>query len=153
MKSTKIKPFEVIGISTRTSNENNQTAQDIGQLWAKFMSEDISEKIPNKLGDDILSIYTNYESDHTKPYDTILGCKVSSLDTIPDGMVGQSFEGGTFAQFLSKGDATKGAVYNTWTEIWNTNLDRLYTADFEVYGVRAQNPSDAEVNIFVAIRN
>lgn len=153
MQTTTIEPFHIIGISVRTSNENNQTAQDIGQLWAKFMSEGISEEIPNKLSDDIFSIYTNYESDHTKPYDTILGCKVSSLDTIPNGMVGQSFEGGTFAQFRSKGDVTKGVIYNTWVDIWNTDLDRLYTADFEVYGEKAQKPSDAEVDIFVAIRN
>ncbi len=152
MQTTKIESFQIIGISIRTSNENNQTAQDIGQLWAKFMSEGILQKIPNKISEEILSIYTNYESDHTKPYDTILGCKVSSLNTIPDGMVGQSFEGGTFAQFLSKGDATKGAVYNTWSEIWNTDLNRLYTADFEVYGERAQNPSDAEVDIFVSVK-
>lgn len=153
MQTQKIAPFQIIGISIRTTNENGQTAQDIGQLWAKFMSEGVLQKIPNKISDEILSIYTNYESDHTKPYDTILGCKVSALDTIPDGMISQSFEGGTFAKFLSKGDATKGAVYNTWVDIWNTDLDRLYTADFEVYGEKAQNPSDAEVDIFVAIRD
>ena len=152
MQSTKIEPFSIIGISVRTTNENNQTAIDIGALWKKFMTEDVLQNIPNKISDDILSIYTNYESDHTKPYDTILGCKVSTLDMIPDGMVGQSFDGGTFAQFISKGDATKGAVYNTWVDIWNTDLNRLYTADFEVYGEKAKNPTDAEVDIFVAIK-
>ena len=152
MQTQKIEPFQVIGISIRTSNENNQTASDIGSLWARFMTENILQKIPNKISDAILSIYTNYESDHTKPYDTILGCKVSSLDEIPVGMVGQSFEGGTFAKFVSKGDVTKGAIYNTWVEIWNTNLNRLYTADFEIYGEKAKDPSNAEVDIFVAIR-
>lgn len=153
MKKTKIEAFHIIGISVRTSNKNGQAGQDIGQLWATFMSEGILQKIPNKISDEILSIYTNYESDHTEAYDTILGCKVSSLDVIPDGMISQSFEGGTFVKFLSKGDVSKGAVYNSWVDIWNTDLDRLYTADFEVYGEKAQNPSDAEVDIFVAIRN
>ena len=60
------------------------------------MSEGIAEKIPNKIDQSILSIYTNYEGDHTQPYDTILGCKVSSLQEIPEGMVGQSFNGGTY---------------------------------------------------------
>ncbi|MFS4493039.1 GyrI-like domain-containing protein [Maribacter sp. 2308TA10-17] len=152
MQTQKIEPFQVIGISIRTSNENNQTASDIGSLWERFMTENILQKIPNKVSDEILSIYTNYESDHTKPYDTILGCKVSSLDIIPEGMVGQSFEGGTFAKFVSKGDVTKGAIYNTWVEIWNTDLDRLYTEDFEIYGEKAKDPSNAEVDIFVAIR-
>lgn len=152
MQTQKIAPFQVIGISVRTTNENGQAASDIGSLWGKFMTENILQKIPNKLSNDIFSIYTNYESDHTKPYDTILGCKVSSLDMIPEGMIGQSFEGGTFAKFLSKGDATKGAVYNSWVEIWNTDLDRLYTADFEIYGEKAKDPTDAEVDIFVAVK-
>lgn len=152
MQTQKIKPFQVIGISVRTTNENGQAASDIGSLWGKFMTENILQKIPNKISNDILSIYTNYESDHTKPYDTILGCKVSSLDMIPSGMVGQSFAGGAFAKFLSKGDATKGAVYHTWVEIWNTDLDRIFTADFEIYGEKAQNPADAEVDIFVAVK-
>ena len=122
MQTQKIKPFQVIGISIRSTNENGQAATDIDWLWAKFMTESILQKIPNKISDDILSKYTNYESDHTKPYDTILGCKVSSLDMIPEGMVGQFFEGGTFAKFISKGDVTKGAVYNSWVEIWNNKF-------------------------------
>jgi predicted transcriptional regulator YdeE len=71
MQTTKLKPFHVIGISLRTTNENDQEAQGIGSLWGKFMTENILQKIRHKISDDILSIYTNYESDHTKPYDTI----------------------------------------------------------------------------------
>ena len=151
MQTVKIDPFQIIGISIRTTNENRQAASDIGSLWEKFMTEGISEKIPNKVNEEIFSIYTNYESDHTKPYDTILGCKVSSLENIPEGMVGQSFEGGTFAKFISKGDATKGAIYQTWVDIWNTELNRLYTADFEIYGKKAKDITKAEVDIFVAV--
>lgn len=152
MQTVKINPFQIIGISVRTTNENGQAALDIGSLWEKFMTEGISEKIPNKLSEEIFSIYTNYESDHTKPYDTILGCKVSSLENIPEGMVGQAFDGGTFAKFISKGDATKGVVYQSWLSIWDTDLDRLYTSDFEVYGDKANDFSNAEIDIFVAIK-
>jgi hypothetical protein len=58
------------------------------------MSEGIANQIPNKVDASIFSIYTNYEEDHTQPYDTILDCKVDSLDHIPKGIVGQSFYGG-----------------------------------------------------------
>ncbi len=152
MQKVKIQPFKVIGIAIRTSNENGQTAQDIGGLWNRFMSEDIINKIPSKQDTDVLSIYTNYEGDHTKPYDTILGCKVDSLENIPNGMVGQSFDGGTYQKFLSKGDLTKGVIYNSWSEIWQKDLNRVYSADFEIYGERAQNPADAEVEILVAVK-
>lgn len=152
MQTVKIAPFQIIGISVRTTNEKGQAASDIGSLWEKFMTTGISEKIPNKISEEVFSIYTNYESDHTKPYDTILGCKVSSLENIPEDMIGQSFKGGTFAKFISKGDATQGVVYQTWTEIWNTNLERLYTADFEIYGEKATDIKNAKVDIFVAVK-
>ena len=153
MKKVNIKDFKVIGISVRTTNENGQSAKDIGELWNRFMSEGIAKKIPNKIDDSVFSIYTNYQGDHTQPYDTILGCKVSALEKVPEGMVGQTFEGGTYATFISKGDLTKGVVYETWAEIWNKNLNRNFKADFEYYGENAQNPTDAEVEVYVGLNN
>lgn len=152
MQTVKIKPFKVIGISVRTTNANEQSAEDIGQLWGKFMSDEIAKKIPNKISEKVYSLYTHYEKDHTKPYDTILACEVSSLDTIPDGMVGLSVDGGDYVPFTSRGDLTKGIVYETWLEIWNKNLPRAFTVDFEVYGEKAQNPADAEVDILIAVK-
>lgn len=151
MNTITIEPFKVIGISVRTINKGDKAAQDIGQLWNRFMSQGIASKIPNKIEDSIFSIYTNYEGDYTQPYDTILGCKVSSLEQIPEGMIGQSFDGGTYLEYTSKGDLTKGVVYATWEKIWKQDLNRVYTADFEVYGEKAMNPTEAEVSVFVAI--
>ncbi|MEL7147077.1 MAG: GyrI-like domain-containing protein [Bacteroidota bacterium] len=144
--------FKVIGLKTRTTNENAQAATDIPGLWNKFMTEHIMEQIPNKLHTAVLCLYTNYESDHTKPYDTILGCVVSSLDEVPDGLVGQEFAAGNYTKFTTKGNLAEGLVYNTWLDIWKKDLDRTYTVDFEVYGDKAQDPSNAEVDIYIAIR-
>ncbi len=152
MKKVNIKTFNVIGISVRTTNENGQSANDIGKLWNRFMTEGILDKIPNKVDNTIYSIYTDYEKDHTKPYTTILGCKVENLDIIPNGMIAKKIEGGNYTKFVTKGDLTKGAVYKEWENIWNSKLDRKYSADFEVYGEKAQNPQDAEVDIYVAIK-
>ncbi|MFK8036765.1 MAG: GyrI-like domain-containing protein [Crocinitomicaceae bacterium] len=153
MQKVTIKPFKVIGIAVSTTNEKGQSAQDIGQLWGKFISEGIVEKIPNKVDESVFSIYTNYQGDHTKPYDTILGCKVSTLENIPDEMVGQAFDGGTYGKFVSKGDLTKGIVFGTWSEINQRKLNRVFTADFELYGEKAQNPTDAEVEVYVGVKN
>lgn len=150
MEKVSIKEFSVIGISIKTTNENGQSAKDIGELWRKFMSENISDKIPNKVNTSIYSIYTDYVGDHTQPYTTILGCKVDSVDEIPEGMVAKTFSSGNYTKFVSKGDLTKGAVFIEWTRIWEMDLPRIYSADFEVYGEKAQNSNDAEVDIFVA---
>jgi len=151
MKNEKLDSFKVIGISVRTTNENNKSAKDIAELWAKFMKEGIVDKIPNKIDASIYSIYTEYESDYMKPYTIILACRVKSLDNIPEGMIGKYIDGGEYVKFSAKGDLTKGAVIEEWTKIWQTDLNRAYSADFEIYGKKAQSPSDAEVDIFVFI--
>ncbi len=56
-----MEPFKVIGISVRTTNENNQAAKDIPVLWENLMNEDILNRIPNKTDNTIYSIYTDYE--------------------------------------------------------------------------------------------
>ncbi len=151
METIEIKPFKVIGISITTTNENNQAAQDIGKLWGRFETENIFEKIPGKVDFEVLSIYTNYQGDYTKPYDNIIGCRVDSLDNIPEGFFGQAFMGGRYNKISCRGNIMEGIVAKTWGEIWNKNLERAYSADFEVYGQKAQNLEDAEVDIFVAI--
>jgi len=153
MSHQKFESFSVIGIAVRTTNENNQAGVDINALWTRFMSENIMDQIPNKLDYSVYSIYTDYEKDHTKPYTTILGCKVSTLAEIPEGMIGKVIEGGVYTEFTAKGNILKGMVYEEWVRIWNSDINRAYTADFEVYGAKAKNIEDAEVPIFIALKS
>jgi predicted transcriptional regulator YdeE len=151
MKKVTIETFHIIGISVRTTNESNQAAKDIGELWNIFVSENILDKIHNKIDDTVYAIYTDYESDYTKPYTMLLGCKVESVETIPEGMVVKTVKKGVYAQFIAKGDLTKGIVFEEWQKIWKANLNRRYTTDFEVYTTNAQDPANATVPIFIAI--
>lgn len=151
MEHQKIQSFSVIGIAVRTTNENGQAAKDIPALWNTFITENIAAQIPGKTGSEIYCIYTAYEKDHTQPYTTILGCKVENLNHIPAGMIGKIITAGTYTQFTAKGNLMEGAVFNAWENIWGSDTDRAFTADFEVYGKKAQNPANAEVDIFVAI--
>jgi predicted transcriptional regulator YdeE len=152
MEKVKIVPFKIIGISVRTTNEHNQAAKDITELWGKFMGEHVLEAIPNKIDNTVYSIYTDYESNHTRPYTTLLGCKVDNLDIIPGGMVGKSFDGGNYVKLSAKGDLMKGLIMNKWLEIWEMDLERVFTADFEVFGEKAQNPADAEIDFLIAVK-
>ncbi len=152
MQAVKMESFNIIGISIRTTNENGQASKEIAELWQKFISENIISKIPNKISNDIYSLYTEYESDHTKPYTTILGCKVENLDSIPNGMVGNSFKGGNYIKTSTKGDLMQGLIVNHWAKIFEMDLERVYTADFEIFGEKAQNPSDAEVDFYVSVK-
>lgn len=151
MKKHQVEPFDLIGISVRTTNKNGQGMKDIGGLWGRFFSENIPEKIPNKISSEIYTVYTDYEGDFTQPYTTIIGCKVENLGEIPEGMIGKSFEGGNYLHLTAKGDIHQGLIGNKWNEIWNSDLKRRYTADFEIYGKKAENSQDAEVDFFIAV--
>lgn len=145
--------FKLIGISVRTTNQNNQVQEDLGRLWGQFISENIHEKIPNKISNEILAIYTDYQSNYTEDYTTIIGVPVSTLNEIPDEMIGREFQPENFKKFVVKGEMPK-TVVDTWTEIWkqDENLNRKYSYDFELYGENCQKGADSEVEIFVAIK-
>ncbi len=150
-----IAPFYVVGIAVRTSNDAGKAAQDIPALWGRFFAEGIAERIPNTAGSEVYCVYTDYEGDYTKPYTTVLGCKVETaqqgVPSAPEGMVAIPCGGGTYTKRTAVGSLNKGVVFGAWTEIWNSPLRRVYTSDFEVYGAKAANPENAEVDIFVGI--
>src|SRR5215217_285069 len=118
MQTTTVQPFMIIGLAIRTTNANGQSATDIPQLWQQFLSQEIAAQIPGKADQSVYSIYTDYEGDHTLPYTTVLGCKVTSLDHIPEGMVGRSFNGGDYTLVTAKGKIEEGIVFKAWLDIW-----------------------------------
>lgn len=151
MKTVSLNSITVIGIKVRTTNENGQAEKDITTLWDKWLNEKIVTQIPDKVSEAVYSIYTNYEKDHTKPYDVILACEVSSTMKVPEGMVSHTIEGGNFKKFIAQGALDDGIVIKEWIKIWNSPLDRAYTSDFEVYGEKAQDPKNAEVPIYIRV--
>ena len=46
----------------------------------------------------------------------------------------------------------QGLIVNHWSKIFEMQLDRVYDTDFEVFGEKAQNTSDAEVDFYVGIK-
>lgn len=147
MPVEQVADFKIIGISMETTNENGKSVQDLGQLWGKFFADSISDKIPNKIDDGIFSLYTDYESDYTGKYTAIIGCKVSSIDSIPEEMIGREFEGGLYTKFTAK-SLDPEAVVGVWKEVWaqDANLNRQYSVDFEVH--KQGQPTE----VFIAVK-
>lgn len=149
-----LKAIPIIGIAVRTTNQEEQAALDIPQLWEAFHSQQLLEKIPHAFTDTIYAIYTQYESDFTAPYTTIIGCRVSSLTEVPEGMVAHIIPEGPYLQRLVCGNLQENVVLREWMDIWNSpDLNRAYTSDFEVYGPKAQDPTQAEIEIYLAIKS
>ena len=143
--------FKIIGIEIRTSNEKIMI--DLPKLWGKFFAENIKDRIPNKVNSDVLAVYTSYEGNHTKPYTYILCYEVTSLDVIPEGMVGKTILAMQYEIFTAKGKMPDKIV-EMWQHIWNPDIEkrRAYVADFEVYGAKYGNPDNSEVEIYVGVK-
>lgn len=147
-----ISPIKVIGISVRTTNANGQAVMDLGTLWNRFYSGQISAQIPDKADNDVYAIYTDYNTDHTGAYTAIIGCRVGSLTSIPDGMSGKEVGAGRYKRYIANGKMPH-AVIRQWQEIWNSaDLERKYTTDFEVYGAKSTSGENAEVEIYIAVK-
>lgn len=142
-----IESFKVIGISVETTNENGKAIEDLGALWQKFFHQNVSEKVPNKLSEDVYSLYTDYETDYTGKYTAIIGLRVSSLKSIPEGMIGREFNGGVYKKFITASEESD-AVVDVWKEVWakDKELNRQYTVDFEVH------KKDLPAEVYIAVK-
>ena len=145
-----LKGFIIIGISVRTTNANGKSLKDIGELFSRFVGEKLMNQILDKNSSDIYCIYTDYESDFNAPYTTIIGCKVSSVEHIPPGMVVKIIPGSKYQVYKSTGKLSE-CLTKTWVKIWESEIDRRYLADFDIYGEKGLDPENAEIETFVSV--
>ncbi|MDI6438822.1 hypothetical protein FCL43_023245, partial [Enterobacter hormaechei] len=75
--------------------------------WEQFYANNVLAKIPNKINNEVYSIYTDYTSDHTGEYTTIIGAAVTSLDNIPDKLSGVYFNPTILKSLQLKGKCPK----------------------------------------------
>lgn len=139
-----------IGLELRTNNEECSSAMPAHK--DRFFRENVLGRIPNKINGDILALYTDYEGDYTKPYSWILGCEVSSLEGVPEGLVGKTIPEARYAVFTTRGEFPQGLI-GAWQDIWKANLPRCYTSDFEVYRSSFDPEKDPEVKVYIAIND
>ncbi len=137
-----------MGIEIRTDNQ--KCLVDMPQVWGKFFQEKILEKIPHKVSNTVFALYADYDDDYTKPYSYILGCEVSTLDNIPEGLVGKVVPASSYAVFSTQG-AYPQSLGTTWQAIWKSPLKRAYTYDFEVYTPDFNPQTKPEVKVYIAL--
>ena len=150
--------MKVIGFEARTSNslEGDRVTAKIPGLWKRFFEERLEEKIPSRTHPgNLFGVYTNYESDHTGMYSLIVSAEVSSLDRVPEGMIGLTIPAGKYLVF-TVGGPIPDAVIQTWQNVWNyfsqsSEYRRAYTTDFESYRWNL-GAGQTEAEIDIAIR-
>ena len=150
--------FTVVGISARTTNAQERSGRGVvGKMWQRFISEQLLEKIPDRADSSILALYTNYDSDANGAYTFVIGAKVTSAGKIPSGMIAVKVPAGKYRVLTTDRGPTVQVVPEAWARIWSLSKsqlggERAYKTDFELYGPRAADPQNAEVQIYVGIK-
>ena len=124
--------FYIVGISVRTSNQNGQSKKDIDELWFKFMDDNLIKHIPDRASNDVYCVYTDYETDHTGKYTAVLGCKVNSLININNSFTAVAISAGKYQVYSLKNKLSE-VISAAWQQIWESDINRKYTADFDLY--------------------
>ena len=121
-----IKSKKITGKKIRT---NNNKIDEIVSLW---------KEVPNLgLNGDIYVVYYNYESDFNGDFDFLIGSENNVLNDTADIKEGK---------YMIWTADSQDAVGSAWQKIWNTELDRAYESDFEVYS------QDGSIKIFIGIK-
>ncbi|MDB4919817.1 GyrI-like domain-containing protein [Mucilaginibacter sp.] len=143
--------FYLTGISVRTTNQNGQSQKDIGGLWTKFTTGNMMQQIAGRLTDDMYCVYTDYETDHTGAHTAVLGCKVNSLDNIPGGFIGITIPADKYQVYYLEGQFPAN-IGEAWQQIWTSDIDRKYTADYDFYKADPKSFEETESRIYLAVK-
>lgn len=147
--------MRVVGTSIRTTNQAEADAAPgegpIAMAWQAFEALDLAKKLPNPhVSGEVVAIYHDYESDHTGAYTLTIGLRVTSLHQVPKGMDGIEVPFQTYARFPFEGPPGN-VVGETWGRILDTDLNRTYTYDLEIYHAEGSEESvTGEVLVAVA---
>jgi len=149
MKVTRVNVDEKIiaGICIRTNNKKAKT--DITKLWDEFYTNDIVNKITNRLKDSfIYGVYSDYKSDFNDDYTLTAGLEISRKDIKKHNTI--IIKKGKYLLFENKG-SLPNVVIDTWVYIWkyfeeNKDIKRKYSSDFEVY------KNNKDIQIYIAIK-
>lgn len=142
----------VEGIEVKTTNENGKSMQYIANMWQTFFTQGIYDKIENKVNGKTIGLYTDYEKDYTKPYNFVVCTEVSEKSKDMENRVVKVIPKGKYAKFVIHGDV-QNAVGQAWQEIWNMNLNRKYTCDFEEYQNNSEDMQNQEIHIYIGIED
>lgn len=144
--------FQVVGLEYYGENKHNE----IGEMWGQF--NQIASTIPNKMFpmEAAFGICYMLPNDKEGSFHYIASLAVTSLDNIPNGMIGKTIPAGRYAVFTHYGKLdTLGDTYQKIYKEWlpASGLKIKGDLDFEYYDDRFIQGSDqSEFDIYVALQ-
>ncbi len=128
---------KITGVGVRTANDAPDCGPKISALWQHIRAHQPDTKT-------YYGLYTDYQQDGS--YLAVVGTEGAVCT--PDEVC-VTIPAGTYARFHFKGNVHSG-IYAAWQEIWNMELPRVYTVDFEEY-LCCDAAGQGEAYIYVAL--
>lgn len=134
----------IVGVSATTGNSDPEMGKIIGGLWEKLYQGGVYPAIKNKVNEYAIGLYSDYTDEG---YCVTAGNEVSKAEN-PDFTM-KTIPAGKYAKFSVHGHMEK-AVADAWAEIWQMNLDRSFTGDFEEY--LNSDFENCNIDIYIALK-
>lgn len=146
--------FMVMGLSVKTSNEENEKNNVIGRVWEEYLLRrpEISWKKKPHMDLGVCEIIEDLEDE----FNYICCTEVEAPEPVPEGMVAERVPASKYAVFTHRGPADKlGDTYDYILGRWLPNSDFEINKsghDFELYDERFTNGEDSEMEIYIPIK-
>lgn len=140
----KLEEKTVVGVSAVTGNDDPKMAEVISDLWGRLYQGGIHETIKNKVNAYAIGLYSDYNGSR---YCVTAGNEVSEVGN--DSLSVKVIPAGKYARFSVHGHMVE-AVGKAWASIWEMDLNRSFTGDFEEY--LNTDWENADINIYIALK-
>lgn len=134
----------IVGVSAVTGNSDPKMGEVIGGLWEKLYQGGVNSAIKNKVNEYAIGLYSDYTADQ---YCVTAGNEVSKAENTD--LTIKTIPAGKYAKFSVHGHMEK-AVAKAWNEIWQMDLDRSFTADFEEY--KSADYENCDIDLYIALK-
>ena len=149
-------PIHVVGFSVRTTNAAEAKADgEIPKLWGRFFQENLGDKIPHRMGQSLIVVYSDYASDQNGEFTYLLGAPVDSIADVPRDLTVRTIPAGAYAVLTTPAGPPQQTIPALWAKIWSMSEAELggkrsFVMDYETYDGFA-DPQNMQVSVHLGL--
>ena len=149
-------PIYVAGYQIRTSNAKEMSGNgEIGKLWARFMQQNLAAQIPDRVGQSLMVVYSDYASDQNGEFTYLLGAPVDSIADVPRDLTVRTIPAGAYAVLTTPAGPPQQTIPALWAKIWSMSEAELggkrsFVMDYETYDGFA-DPQNMQVSVHLGL--
>lgn len=133
--------MKVVGVKKRLQNIDLSW---IMEHWNSFFQDWHAQNLWVS-GQEIIAVYSNYDSDEKRAYDLLIGRQWEQKEWYEIIDIAPTL----YKEYVPKGSGPEN-MWKVWEVIWNDkSITRAFDTDYEVFTGDIQNP---QVSIFIGIK-